>query len=69
METQKEKFYEVLRSLNQQCLTLDVLYRRRGISSPVNKSKEFAHLPKCATSCSTSQDDSSEGELNIVLFR
>ncbi|EGR4126102.1 hypothetical protein DDN69_17585 [Vibrio cholerae] len=69
MEDQKEKFYEVLRSLNQQCLTLDALYRRRGITNPVNKSKEFAHLPKCATSCSTLQDGSSEGELNVVLFR
>ncbi|EGQ9502842.1 hypothetical protein FLL67_03660 [Vibrio cholerae] len=69
MEDRKEKFYEVLRSLNQQCLTLEVLYQRRGISNPVYNSKEFAHLPKCATSCNVEQDDSSEGELNVVLFR
>ncbi|MCD1246016.1 hypothetical protein B4950_18530 [Vibrio cholerae] len=71
MEAQKEKFYEALRSLNQQCFTLDyyIDYRRREISNQVNKGKEFAHLPRCATSCSTLQDDSSEGELNVVLFR
>ncbi|EGQ9275185.1 hypothetical protein FWP36_23275 [Vibrio parahaemolyticus] len=58
MKESKEKFNQVLASLNQQCLTLNAIYRRRTLNNQVNK--KFAHPPKCVTSCVKLQDDSGE---------